>query len=137
MSDIVKGTSDNSKSNPFINWKSHDTKLLVTTVAATVIANVITVIVVALAILVARSTHLRPGATTGDWAFFWGEAFFPVMTIYLVVIFFRQSKGRSGEALGEFGFRIIKWTIIVIGVFAVFMTMIFALSLVGLATGIK
>lgn len=123
------------KAKPIANWTPDDTKLLIITAGATVAANIITIVVVALAIVVARSTHLTPGATVGYWVFFWASAFFPLMTIAMVVVFWRNRRGRA--ALDSFVDRVIRWVMAFAALFSAFMTLIYLLSLIGLATGIK
>jgi hypothetical protein len=131
----VPSTSDKKES--LINWTQDDTKLVVITVGATVVANVVTVIVVALAIIVARSTHLTPGATDGDWAYFWATGTAPFITLFLIAGLYRSMKRREAVKLGNFADKIIASTIAIIGIFCLFMAMMYVLSLVGLASGLS
>ena len=118
---IIFGTCQRRRTNPqatkngriliLQGWTPDDNKLLVITIAATVAANIITVVIVALAVIIARSVQPHPG-TPGNYAFFLGTSIFPVMTACAAIYFWRRSKHEKDFS---FPLRTIKWAIVILG----------------------
>src|SRR5271166_6217330 len=93
MPEVADRPADNGnrQQSTFETWTPGDSKLLVLTVAAAVVANIVTVILVALAVIVARSFRPHSG-TLGSYAFLWGSAAFPIMTVYIAFSALRRSR---------------------------------------------
>jgi hypothetical protein len=117
----------------FRNWTSDDSKLLIITIAATVVANIFTVILVALAVIVARSMRPNPG-TPGSYAFFFGSSLFPLMGVWVILSFLRIT--RRGKEV-DFTGRVIKWIIIAVGILEGFFALLYVLGMIGFAVGVK
>ena len=123
----------NQRNSLFSNWTSDDSKLLVITIAATVAANIITAVMVALAIIVARSMRPNP-ATPGNYAFLFGTSIFPLLAVWSVLFFFRVSRREKNKDLVD---QAIKWTLIIVGTFEGMFALSYILAFIGFAIGIK
>lgn len=73
-------SSDDQKAHPW-NWSQSDSKMLLVTFAGTVVANVVTILCVGVAIIMARL--LRPTRDTSDaYWFFFGETAFTLFAAF-------------------------------------------------------
>lgn len=127
-------TGDEKRKNSILQgWTPDDNKLLVITIAATVAANIITVVIVALAVIIARSVQPHPG-TPGNYAFFLGTSIFPVMTACAAIYFWRRSKHEKDFS---FPLRTIKWAIVILGIFGGVVTLLDILAWIGFAAGVR
>jgi hypothetical protein len=123
----------NQRNPIFRNWTSGDSKLLVITIAATVAANLITAVIIALAIIVARSMRPHP-ATPGNYAFLFGASLFPLLAVWAVLFFFRVSRHEKNRDLLD---QTLKWTLIIVGTFEGMFALSYILAFIGFAIGIK
>jgi hypothetical protein len=94
--------TENSNDSPdkpkgSVSWTSEDRKLLIITIAATVIANIVTIIIVALSIIALRWMRPVPGATRGDYAVFWLFSLAPISTVFLTFIWVAGFTLRQGS----------------------------------------
>jgi hypothetical protein len=135
MPQAKNDTSDARKHRDplFENWNSGDVKLLTMTIVATVTANIITVILIALTIIVARSMRPHPG-TPGNYAFLFGSSMIPLMAVWTVLYFWRISRREKASDLAS---QVIRWIMISVGIFEGLYLLLFVLALIGFATGIK
>lgn len=117
----------------FRNWTPGDSKLLVITIAATVTANIVTVILVALAVIVARSFRPNPG-TPGNYAFLFGISALPVITACVAFSTLRRLRRERATFLGD---RAFKWVMAILGITAGFSALLYILGWIGLAAGIR
>lgn len=132
-------SSDTGKqgSRIFGNWTPDDSKLLVITVGATVVANLITVMFVALAIIVARHSLQQP-ASVGDYAFFAGTGIFPALAIFSILWFFNHRRHDKRRDKGtDFTDRIIRWVLVIVGICEGFYALLYLLAWIGFAAGFR
>jgi len=120
-------TTQRQKKPTFQSWSPDDSKLLVITVAATVIANVVTVLFIGAAIALAHS--FRPTRPT-SWPYFILLAMTAMATIsvYMVVYSLRRSGSKRDAYPGE---RAVKFALITVGLFSACLGLIFALVWIG------
>jgi hypothetical protein len=117
----------------FQSWTPGDIKLLIITIAGTVAANIITVIIVALAIIVARSFRPNPG-TPSNYIFLLGISAFPALAAYAAFSsLYRTKRERTASLLDKAR----KWAMIVSGLGAGFLTLLYILGWIGFAVGVK
>jgi hypothetical protein len=117
----------------FQSWTPGDIKLLIITIAGTVAANIITVIVVALAIIAARSG--RPTSNTpGAYAFLLGATSFPVITVYMAFSYLHHIRHRRSNSFGDQAF---KWVLTILGLASGCIALVYILTWIGFAVGIK
>jgi hypothetical protein len=131
--------AENSNDSPDIpkgsvSWTSEDRKLLIITIAATVIANIATIIIVALSIIALRWMRPAPGATRGDYAIFWLFSLAPISTVFLTFIWWRDSR-RDKEVSN--GWRANRWIVIPIFAFEALFLLLYVLAALGLAVGLN
>lgn len=117
----------------FRDWTSDDSKLLIITIAATIVANIFTVIVVALTVIVARSMRPNPG-TPGSYAFFFGSSLFPLIGVWIILSFLRTTRRKKEVDLTG---QVIKWIIIAVGILEGFFALLYILGMIGFAAGVK
>ena len=125
--------TEKKRDSIFTNWTSGDSKLLIITIAATVVANIFTVILVALAVIVARSMRPNPG-TPGSYAFFVGSSLFPLIGVWMILSFLRITRRRKEV---DFTGRVIKWIIIAVGILEGFFALLYVLGMIGFAVGVR
>jgi len=125
--------AENHRDSIFRNWTSDDRKLLMITIVATVAANIVTVVVVALAVIIARSMRPNPG-TPGNYAFLFGSSIFPLLAVFTVLHVLHTSKH---EKKRDLWYQVVKWTLIAIGAFEGLFALLYILAFIGFATGIK
>src|ERR1039457_1569776 len=111
----------------FGNWVKDDTKLLAITIIGTITANIITVVIVGLAVIIAR--WWRPSVpTTGDYVFLWAFPIFPLLVLYMLYPGWREGRRYS---------KLVNFLSILTGVMAVFIILMTVLAAIGLAVGVK
>jgi small-conductance mechanosensitive channel len=125
--------ADEQNTTIFRNWTQDDSKLLIITIVATVLANIITVVLVALAVIIARSSRPHPG-TPGNWAFFFGSCLFAIVSGYSALWFFRDS--RRKKATDSF-VKVIKLILAISAISTCFIASLYILALIGLAAGVR
>ena len=130
MNDEVR---DPGRQKRFIlgNWTSDDKKQLIITIAATVAANVITIIIIALAIIVARSFRPHP-ATSASYAILLSSSTVPI-SIILMALSVRSDYTRSASIVGK----IVKLIMTVIAIATGFLILLGLLGWIGIAVGVK
>lgn len=111
-----------------------DVKLFIITVVATVFSNVITVIIIALAIILARSSRPHPG-TLGNYAFFFGVTMFTFLGVSGGLWSLIVARTRHGKS--DYVEKILKWIIVAVSVVEGIIALIFALTWVGFSAGVK
>lgn len=128
--------SDDSanKSKDSISWTADDRKLLIITVAATIIANMVTIIIVALSIIVLHWMRPTPGATKGDYVIFWLFSLAPASTVFLTFIWWRES--RRDKTVRK-GWRESRWVVIPLFLFEALFLLLYVLAALGLAVGLN
>jgi hypothetical protein len=128
-------SSDTSKQSNlfrFESWTSNDIKLLVITIVATTAANIITVVLVGVAIIIARSHHsLR---TPRDYAWFFVGSILAAMICGVCIWGWRQSGTSKADPLK---IRAISWGIRVFTAWFGLIFLLYILSWIGFAAGIK
>ena len=127
------GDGEKKRDSIFGNWTSDDSKLLIITIAATVVANIFTVILVALTVIVARSMRPNPG-TPGSYVFFFGSSLLPLIGVWMILSFLRAT--RRGKEV-DLTSRVIKWIIIAVGILEGFFALLYVLGMIGFAVGVK
>lgn len=130
----TEDTEDNKKSI-LSNLSSQDIKLLVITFAGTVAANIVTVLLVALAIIVARSFH-PVGTSPWPYVILLAETAMGVIAVQMVTYTLRRRRS-GGERHIIPGYKAIKGGLIIAGVFNACLLLIFVLAWIGFAAGIK
>ena len=115
----------------FGNWTSDDKKQLVITIVAAVAANVITIIIVALAIIAARSFHPHP-ATSASYAILLSSSTVPISVI-LMALSVRSDYTRAVSVVSK----IVKLIMTVIAIAAGFLILLILLGWIGIAVGVK
>ena len=132
-------TSDDSvdgekhKRSIFEDWTPEDGKLLIITTAATVTANIVTIIIVALALIISRSFRPNP-STPKNYIWFLGISAIPVLTAY--VAFYSLYRTRREEDDSPYdGIR--KWALVITGLGTGFLALLYILSWIGFAVGVK
>ena len=108
-----------------------DRKLIVITVAATVAANLITVVLVALAIITARAFNPQPHTPLNYLAILSVTA--TPATITLIAFSVRYDL-RNKEAIAA---KIVRWVMAALGIVATFSLLLLLLGWVGFASGVK
>lgn len=108
-----------------------DRKLVVITVVATVAANLITVVVVALAITLARDLKPQPD-TPKSYLLLIPVTASPA-TVALIAFSVQSTLKENSSVVAK----IFRWAMIVLGVVATFCLLLLVLSWVGFASGIK
>lgn len=125
-----KAEEDSEKSF-LASFTRADAKLLLITFAGTVAANVVTVMVVAFAVILARSSTTTPRPTEGAVLIDLAAVAAGVMTLGVGVSFMRQR--RVGAAYS----RVITLIIVVLVVAECLISAVFLLVLLGDAVGVK
>jgi hypothetical protein len=136
---MTDGEQVEEAKSAFRNWTKGDIKLFIITVAATVAANILTVIMVALAVILARSSRPNP-PTPGNYAFFFAITLFPLLGLWGCFYGLHIARGRhTSRTIGvpDFFDKTIKWTLVIIGVVEGLISIIYILTWIGFAAGIK
>jgi len=121
--------SNKQKNSLFANWTINDSKLLMITITATVVANMVTIIMVAMAIIVARSFRPKP-ATPQNYIFlFWITPFLVLAAYGAFSSLYRKRNVRSAP--------VIKWALIIVGLGTGFLALLYVLAWIGFALGVK
>jgi small-conductance mechanosensitive channel len=110
-------------------WTPDDTKLLAITAIATMAANVVTVILVALAIIVARSFRPNPG-TPGNYVFLAIPSILMILGTGLIISR-RSFKRDESENI------VSLWFSRIVNVLIIFSALLYTLAWIGFAVGIK
>ena len=122
------------------SWSPDDGKLLVITFIATVAANLVTVLFVGLAIVLARGFHPK-GHTFLSYSVFIAATATTIVGVIVVVDTLRRIRHTQNVVSDVPSFRAAltasRVVMIVIGLFMAFMGSIFILTLVGIAAGIR
>jgi hypothetical protein len=128
-------SADNERQNKsvFQSWTPDDRKLLIITIAATVAANIITVILVALAIILARSFRPHP-RTTGNYESVFGSSLLPALGVWTVLSFWRHSRRKRATDSVD---RMIRWTMAILGIFEGLFILSYILAFIGFAAGVR
>lgn len=132
MTDKPDACEEDSRS-AFRNWTADDTKLLVITLSGTVAANIITVIVVGVAVSIARSFH-PTGKSLWPYGILLAETAMAVVSISMIIYTLRHSRNEKETSLS---IKTIRASMIIVGAFVACLSLIFALAWIGLAAGIK
>jgi amino acid transporter len=111
-----------------------DGKLFLITVAATVVANIVTVIIVAIAIILARSARPHP-ATPANYAFSFVFALVPALVGLPTLYSLSRFKGSS--QLSDNVNKVIKLIIRVLVIVVGTLSLLFILAWIGFAAGIS
>jgi hypothetical protein len=125
--------NEKQKKSIFSNWTPGDSKLLMITIAATVVANIVTIILVALAIIVARSFRPNPG-TPANYIFLLGISAFPALAAYAAFSSLYRTRRKSIASPFD---KVRKWAIVITGLGAGFLTLLYILGWIGFAVGVK
>ena len=118
----------------FGNWAAADSRLVIISVFSAFAGNLLTVLVVGLAIVASRSMLPRP-ATTGNLIFFWASAAAPLVGL-LFIYFILSGLRRDGKPHDTLR-RIMLWTFIPIIIFDGFYLLSYMLTLIGIATKVS
>lgn len=114
------------------SWKSDDIKLFVITIAATVAANIFTLILVGIAVIIARSHHnlINPG----DYIRFFVNSILAITVSGVFIVGWQKTRTTKADPLK---FRAFHWIIGALAVWFSFILSLYVLSWIGFAAGIN
>jgi len=130
MPDQIESSNENSI---FRNITKDDVKLFIITILATVAANIITVIIVALAVIVARGARPTP-PTPGNYAINFALSLGPMILLWSAV--FPGLRILATHKMPDLFAKVFKWLIVALLVAEGIITMIYILMWIGFAVGI-
>jgi uncharacterized membrane protein YqjE len=112
---------------------SEDIKLLVVTFAGTVAANLITVLLLGLAIIIGHSFH-PTGRSFWPYGILLAMTAMAVISVLAAISTWRRSRDVKETS---FEYKAIRGALAVMGLSGVFMLLLFMLAWIGIAAGIK
>ncbi len=126
--------SEEKKEAIFGNWTAADSRLVIISGFSAFAANLLTVLVVVLAIVASRSALPHP-LTTANLVFFWASSLIPAIALlFISAAWIRLKREKKNSGTLE---RVIMWTFIPLGIFEGFALLSYMLALIGIAAKIS
>ena len=136
MPEIEDKSDEYDQAKSAMNWTAEDRKQFIVATASAVLANIGTLVIVALAIIVARSFRPHP-ATAVNYGFSAGLTVYFVLGMVMIISFWFKYKGSKSIKSSSLIDKVILWIIAIAGTGCGFLTLLYLLGWLGFAAGVK